>query len=111
MRRCAVLFRRNRSQPRIQLLQQLHIQCRQELVERGVFAQATTQGGSAGKRSQGALEGAGVLVKHLDGVVFNLGGVHCISWVGWEGSRVTRWCDTLRRMQTALCGPPQISKP
>ncbi len=111
MRRCAVLFHRNRSQPRIQLLQQLHIQCRQELVERGVFAQATTQGGSAGKRSQGALEGAGVLVKHLDGVVFNLGGVHWASWVGCDGSRVTPSCDTMHRIETALYSPPQISKP
>ena len=37
---------------------------------------ATAQGGSAGRKSQDALEGAGVLVKHLDGIVFNLGGVH-----------------------------------
>ena len=44
MGRCAVLFHRNRSQPRIQLLQQLRIECRQELVERGVFA--TAQGSS-----------------------------------------------------------------
>ncbi len=39
---------------------------RQEMLERGVFAQAPAQVGSKGK-SQGALEGASTRIKHLDG--------------------------------------------